>query len=494
MDALPEGERYTVFLNPYPEHRFADCPRCGEETHERNRVLVLQLGREIVLPAMAACRFCASCDLLIAHQDELKALLQQVLPQEEQRALEEPMIIMGTVDRGRLRGGEIDEFTTPAELLDAFRPVRQQVDFELVEDEAGDIEIVETTIRTAAMPADVPVPELTDILDLPQAEETWQVGAICMPTWVADEDEELFRPYLILVVSTDGPTILFQEMLTVEPTELQIRDALLKAMSYPAMGAGPARRPTTIVVEEEHLAEVLAVELAALDIRCITGPVPELDDVRAMLESFLEDEGDTVPGLLDDPRVTPERVGEFFKAAAEFYREAPWELMLDEDIVALRYPLPDGEWRFGSVMGNAGLEFGLAVFEDLLDFDRLAMTAPEDLIGAMRYRSLTYDDMSIVPFADLDAAERYGWEIAADEAYPIPLIFTEDEELLRPGPEEIEWYTAVLQAVTTFYQEFWPEEEGYVPEPLSATITVPLAGRSVDVELRYPADLAFEVE
>lgn len=491
MSDLPDAERYTVFLNPYHDHRFTRCPRCDKETHERNRVLVVQIGPRMVLPIMTTCRYCASCDLLIPHQDEIAATLRQILPPEEQESVGEPMTVIGTLDRGRLRRGGLEEMM-PMEAIEAFCPVRKLVHFDLVQNEAGNIEMVERTVPYPRLEAEIPIPKMADVQALPQVEETWQVAALKMWAWITGEGGESYRPYLVLIASPDGPLMLFQEMLETQPSTTQVRDVLLKAMSYPAAGAGTPRRPTVVVTDDEDLADALAPEMTPLGIRCTTAATPELDDMLAELEYLLAGGHEPIPGLLDDPRVTPEQVGEFFEAAADLYREAPWEWMLDEDLVALRYPVPDGEWRFVSVMGNAGLEFGLAVFDDLFDYDLLASTPPEDAIGMMNYRSISYDDMTTMPFADLDALERYGWELAGEDAYPIPFQVSEDEGVSRPGPEEIDWYTIALRAITAFFQEYWPDEIDYVPEPVSATLAVPLAGRRVAVELRYPADLVTE--
>jgi hypothetical protein len=404
------------------------------------------------------------------------------------------MVVVATVDRGRLRAGEI-EGATPDEALQAFRPIRDLVHFDLVRDETGNIEMVEVPLPYPELTAvDVPVPEIAEVQALPQVDESWQFDALQLWTWVANEDEQPYRPYLVLIVNPAGPFVLLQELKKTDPSPAEVFHALLKAMSHPLMGAGNPRRPTSVVTDHETLAETLEPELAVLDIHCEIGETPELDAMITDLEYYLGGEHEPISGLLDDPRVTPEQVGELFEAAADFYRVAPWEWMLDEDLVALRYPVIEGRWRFISVMGNAGMEFGIAVFEDLFDYDMLASTPPEALIGMMNYRSLTYDDITAVPFSDLDALMHYGWEIAADDAYPIPLIFTQDEQVLRPSPEEIDWYTIALRTIVTFFEDYWPDEVGYVPGEISTILTVPLAGRLAEVELRFPADLATEWE
>jgi hypothetical protein len=274
-----------------------------------------------------------------------------------------------------------------------------------------------------------------------------------------------------------------------------VRDTLWKAMRMPIMAAGEARRPATIHVDDERLAKVLRPELEKLGVACRVRAPQLLDDVFDDLNAFLSDEGERLPGLLDTPGVTPELVGLLFEVAAEFYRLAPWERLYNEDLIAVRYPLPDGEWRYVSVMGNAGMEFGLAVFESLEDFNLAAtLIHPELAVGRMTYRALSFEEAMRVPFADLDAIEKYGWEVAARDAYPVPLVFTRDRRVLRPSAEELEWYVVTMRAIAKFVEEYWPEAEDEVPEPLAIDLTVPLGEREVEVELRYPADTITEEE
>ncbi|MBS1253010.1 MAG: hypothetical protein MAG451_02055 [Anaerolineales bacterium] len=487
---MPEVERYTLFLNPYAEQRFPRCPRCGERTHKRNRVLIVQSGPDFVAPVMATCRYCTNCDLLIAHQDELEATLRQMLTPEGQAAMGDEMSVVGTLDRSQLSEGI--ESVTPNDLVDAFHPIADYVHFDPVEDEAGNIEWVEVEQPYPSMMSDIPVPEIAEVQALPQVNETWEVAVRTLPTWVFDDDTEPYRPHGILVVNRGRSLVIFNDMIQRKPSVAEVRDALLKAMSHPTSGAGEPRRPAVVVVDDQALTEPLRFELNAFDIRCKAGSTPEVDAAWAELETYLAGGREPIPGLLDNPRVTPEQVGDLFEAAAEFYDVMPWEWMLDEDMIAVRYPVPDGQWRFASVMGYAGMEFGLAVFEDISDYDILATALPEDTIGMMAYRSLTFDDIMTMPFGDVEALERYGWDVAADDAYPIPAIFTKQEEVKRPGPEEIDWYTVALRAIVDFFYEYWPDDVDYVPEPVSTTFVVPLGDEDVEVEVRYPAELALE--
>ena len=71
------------------------------------------------------------------------------------------------------------------------------------------------------------------------------------------------------------------------------------------------------------------------------------------------------PGCSTCPRVTPEIVGSLFRAAADFYRKAPWRILGDRYAIRVECPRFDsGPWS-AVVMGQAGLTLGLALYERL---------------------------------------------------------------------------------------------------------------------------------
>ncbi len=492
MSTFPQTERYTVFLNPYPEFQFERCPRCGEQTYERNRVFIVQLSAGIIEPAMVTCRYCAPCDLLIVPKDELAESIRELLGPEEAHLVGDEFLIFATIDRGRLPGGGI-EGVTQEEALSAFCPIRGPVHFEVIRDRAGRVRFREVELPYPQItPADAPAPPVEEIEGLPQVDEVWQFGVALLDTWVADQDDNLIQPYLVLIVDPKGPFILYQDLQEEEPTDEEVRDSILKAMARPLLGAGEPRRPSAIHTQEERWAQALESLLKRLNVAVEVEETPELDRVLQDVEQFFGAQESPLPGLLDDPRVTPEQVRELFEAAAEFYDAAPWLVMLDEDLVAVRYPGGIGPWRFVSVMGYAGMEYGVAVFEHINDYDLLASTPPEKTIGLMDYRALTFNEAEDVPPADLAAIQQYGWPVAYDDAYPVPVIFTRDGELLRPGPEELDWYTVTLRALVRFVEDYWPDDIDYVPQPVAVTYQVSLRGRMVDVDLCYPAGLIYE--
>jgi Flp pilus assembly protein TadD len=61
--------RYRFFLNPYQDARFTTCPQCRLRTRQRKYSLVIHVHSMPTLILGKTCRYCDTCDLLIAHQD-----------------------------------------------------------------------------------------------------------------------------------------------------------------------------------------------------------------------------------------------------------------------------------------------------------------------------------------------------------------------------------------------------------------------------------------
>ena len=130
--------------------------------------------------------------------------------------------------------------------------------------------------------------------------------------------------------------------------------------------------------------------------------------------------GDGEPGLLDAPGVGPDRVASFYQAAAGFYHRAPWRKLGDERAVMVQCDVYEsGPW-YAVVMGQAGFTYGLALYEDLGLLRKLwSRDIPDErAVRETVSLSVTFDDEAGSRIADVDAADRYGWEVAAPEAYP----------------------------------------------------------------------------
>jgi hypothetical protein len=66
--------------------------------------------------------------------------------------------------------------------------------------------------------------------------------------------------------------------------------------------------------------------------------------------------------------------------------------------------------------------------------------------------SLTYGDETETPIADVDAAEHYGWKIAAPEAYPTVMRKERGMEMRPPTADELALMEACLRALPDFIE------------------------------------------
>jgi hypothetical protein len=64
--------RYRFALNPFPEVRWARCPRCEKLMHARKFPLLIAWLDGTMLVLGYTCRYCTPCEFIIAHQHEVE--------------------------------------------------------------------------------------------------------------------------------------------------------------------------------------------------------------------------------------------------------------------------------------------------------------------------------------------------------------------------------------------------------------------------------------
>jgi hypothetical protein len=74
------------------------------------------------------CRFCAQCDLVIAHQDEIEANLHHLLSRLAPHAVGNSYLVVGTVERKHWRRG-LTEPLTNTEMMEALDDFKDHVRF-----------------------------------------------------------------------------------------------------------------------------------------------------------------------------------------------------------------------------------------------------------------------------------------------------------------------------------------------------------------------------
>jgi len=326
-----------------------------------------------------------------------------------------------------------------------------------------------------------PTPAVKERLQhLSQVFDVWQADFRPTPQWIRIGGEPV-RPLVVLITSRSDDLILAHEIIDEPPSSDLLWDVLAEAMSKPA--AGEAHRPTELQVRSDQRWDKLKPHLDEIGITVV--PTEELDQLDAVFSDMARHlTGDAPPALLEMPGTKPEQVAGFYRAAARFYRRAPWRKLGYETAIKVECDrFESGPW-YAVVMGQSGLTFGMALYDDLKTLEKLWAGAMSDEQSARETVALTvtFDDETAIPAADLDAGRRLGWEVAGPAAYPS--IFRKERGLsMRPPLAwELELMAGCLRAVPAFVARHRPDEMS------RHTITVPVASGDLSLILSWVED------
>jgi hypothetical protein len=120
--------QHSFFLNPYTDARFTRCPKCDVTTKLRKKPLLIFIKPAQPTSLNKTCRYCPSCDLLIAHKDEIDPLIQSLCQQFYPHLLGHDYLVVGTIERKSWREG----FHTNSlqDLLKNLHDFKQHLEFE----------------------------------------------------------------------------------------------------------------------------------------------------------------------------------------------------------------------------------------------------------------------------------------------------------------------------------------------------------------------------
>lgn len=281
------------------------------------------------------------------------------------------------------------------------------------------------------------------------ADTVWQVDVRRLPTWVGGDGEPA-RPWAILVVDSSNGLVVGQDLSMESPTEDSLWHVIVGAMGHPMVG--DPHRPGVIQFSSPAYAEALQARAADLGIHCETAEeLPVADAVfEGLAEHLSEEEG--LRSLIDVPGMSLEQVGCFYRAAAEFYRRAPWRMVPGDVPIRIQCDkFSNGTW-FGVVMGQSGMTLGLALYEDADFLQELIHgdVSEEEHARRASALSVTYDEQFAVHAKELDAAERHGWPVAGPEAYPMAMRVNPGRAIRPPLNWELELLEGCLRALPDF--------------------------------------------
>ena len=121
---------YNFFLNPYTDVRFTRCPQCEGKTSQKKVPLAIHVDPHYPINLNYTCRYCAKCDLLIAHQDEIENHLANLFIKVAPDAKGHDYFVMGTTEKAYWKDG-LDHPHAPTELLDNLHGFKQYLNFKM---------------------------------------------------------------------------------------------------------------------------------------------------------------------------------------------------------------------------------------------------------------------------------------------------------------------------------------------------------------------------
>jgi hypothetical protein len=250
--------------------------------------------------------------------------------------------------------------------------------------------------------------------------EIWQGGLVRLPAWIDDPtapDAEPYRPTGVLWVSLR--TGLMHLALPPEGSSASPEFALTALLEFGLKWSkGLEGRPARVEVREPALRDALADPLAKMSTSVTV--VDELTAVREVLNN-LEAEatgGQRLPGVLESPGVTPDRLRAFAEAAVSFYTARVWDYLANEDLIVVDSERMPRAMQHVSVLGQGGQEFGISFFESREAFEGVLDLADAGR-SASRAHGVTFGPIDELPFADADAWSDYALPVAGPRAYPL---------------------------------------------------------------------------
>ncbi len=187
------------------------------------------------------------------------------------------------------------------------------------------------------------------------------------------------------ILWVDGSEGIVRAMDVVSPEmgqEAVVR-ALLRAMEHPQSPARPAR-PAKIVVRDREIQFFLRGVLQELDITI--DYVPELPLIDELFRGFEE------AALQRQPTLPPEYADLLLSKAYELWKDAPWEVLADHQILSVELNRWDVGTLYASVLGMLGMEYGVLLYRSLDSLKRFrAAVMGEDSFDRMEQAFLGQD-------------------------------------------------------------------------------------------------------
>jgi tetratricopeptide (TPR) repeat protein len=324
------------------------------------------------------------------------------------------------------------------------------------------------------------------LIQLPQTSETW---FLCLRELTLEPKSKTDRAELLFIMNLSRNEVIRLDVFETLPDSELVRQQLWESMSQPELEGQSPQRPKEVRFEQPELLKELAPSLRNIQVVAHPGETPPIvDALIAEMSQSLSSAPEELPGLLSVPGTDPKMIASLFDGAAAFYRAAPWKRIIDYQTLSVIID-PPGQQLYVQVMGNGGIEYGLALYTSWEDVLRAfeGADSPLELLPESGIHGLTYETKGDLPSEDQSGMRKYGWKSAGRKACPLPVTFTKDGGAERPSRQELLYYEALLRGLPEFIAHHLIQDEQGDFEPVEAEIKSHHFDGPVQLKIHYPA-------
>ena len=269
---------------------------------------------------------------------------------------------------------------------------------------------------------------------------------------------------------------------------------LSQTIANPKVGVPGA--PSHVRVSDKTQAEQIQQTFPSIKVSC--APTPELMEVqRTMTESMT----DTVEPTYSDIQVEAKTLELFFKSTAALYRYKPWNhLHHNQCLIGVSIEELGIHNRVLSVIGQAGENFGIVLFDHLRDheiYTHIGDYIRRDQVPVVPpHIALSFDKARDVSDELRKDISRNKWTVANSNAYPV-LYAPEDKGFARPlSGKDIELMYAIAQALTEALDSVHLQYalKGLKQQTIELRVHTAEKGFTVKLQAPYPYEEVMKVE
>jgi hypothetical protein len=176
--------------------------------------------------------------------------------------------------------------------------------------------------------------------------------------------------------------------------------------------------------------------------------------------------------------ITPTKARDFYRAAAKFYRQAPWRSVGGDEPIMVRCEPLDGGPRFVIVLGKKDKVKGLWLCGDWKTCVLVERGQYEIIAEHLRYTALHFGDRTEISPTDLEKIQKHGFEVAGPRAFPVVLRKEPGADFRSPDAGELEILEACLSVIPDFLkraEDRKPDVYEYAFKAISGNLSLDLS-------------------